>query len=220
MVQLRGNPRNPQVTGQLRWGEGSIKLRAAGLPYRLLPGEARLQGSKITIPNLTLQSDGTLRLSGDLTLKGFTPGHLDLRGQAVNFLALRREGTQAEANGNLALTGPWDHARLTGLITVPKATFATSFFQAGPHPDIILVNQPAPPEPAATAPASNLVFWQNLQIDLTLQSAGEVWVKNKDLRVDMQGSLKVIKAPGQDTGGGGRGDAGREGHHRRPGAHL
>ena len=69
MAQWRGNPHRPQVSGQLRWGEGSIKLRAAGVPYRLLPGEARLQGSKITLPDLTLESGGTLRLSGDLTLQ-------------------------------------------------------------------------------------------------------------------------------------------------------
>ncbi len=196
MVQLRGNPQHPQVSGHLRWGEGSIKLRLAGLPYRLLPGEAQLQGDKITLRDLTLESGGTLRLSGDFNLKGFAPGQLALRGQALNFLALRREGTHAEANGTIALTGPWEHARFTGQLLIPKATFATSFFSAGPHPDIILVNKPA--EPAATAAPSNLVFWHNLQIDLTLQSAGEVWVKNKDIKVDMEGSLKVIKAPGQD----------------------
>jgi len=196
MVQLQGNPRHPQVSGHLRWGEGSLKLRVAGLPYRLLPGEAQLQGNQISLRDLTLESGGTLRLSGDFNLKGFTPGQLALRGQAQNFLALRREGTQAEANGTFALTGPWEHASFTGQILIPKATFATSFFSAGPHPDIILVNKPA--EPAATAAPSNLVFWKNLQIDLTLQSAGEVSVKNKDLKVDMQGSLKVIKAPGQD----------------------
>jgi len=196
MIQLRGNPQHPQVSGHLRWGEGSIKLRLAGLPYRLLPGEAQLQGDQITLRDLTLESGGTLRLSGDFNLQGFTPGQLALRGQALNFLALRREGTQAEANGTFALTGPWEHARFTGQILIPKATFATSFFAAGPHPDIILVNKPA--EPTATAASSNLVFWKNLQIDLTLQSAGEVWVKNKDIKVDMEGSLKVIKAPGQD----------------------
>ena len=127
MVQLRGNPQHPQVSGHLRWGEGSIKLRLAGLPYRLLPGEAQLQGDKITLRDLTLESGGTLRLSGDFNLKGFAPGQLALRGQALNFLALRREGTQAEANGTLALTGPWEHARFTGQILIPKATFATSF---------------------------------------------------------------------------------------------
>ena len=196
MAQCRGNPHRPQVSGQVRWGEGSIKLRTAGVPYRLLPGEARLEGSKITLPDIILESRGTLRLSGDLTLQGLIPGRLDLRGQALNFLALSREGTQIEANGNLALTGPWEGAHLTGQISIPKATFATTFFQAGPHPDIILVNQPVGPK--SEAAAGNLVFWKNMRVDLMLQSAGEVWIKNKELKVDMQGSLKVIKASGQD----------------------
>lgn len=195
MAQWRGNPHRPQVSGQLRWGEGSIKLRAAGLPYRLLPGEARLQGSKITLPNLVLESGGTLRLSGDFTLQDLTPDRVDLRAQALNFLALKREGSQIEANGNLTLTGPWEGAHLTGQILIPKATFATTFFQAGPHPDIILVNQPAAQKTETTG---SLVVWHNMRVDLTMQSAGEVWIKNKELQVDMQGSLKFIKARGQD----------------------
>ncbi len=196
MAQVQGNPRHPQVSGQVRWGKGSIKLRFAGLPYRLLPGAAQLQGSKITIPEVLLQSGGTLRLSGDLTLQGFTPGHLEMRAQLVNFLALRREGSQAEANGALILSGPFNNTRLTGQILVPAATFATSFFQTGPNPDIRLV-QPSPAEPAAPA-TGTLAFWRNMQVDFTLQSAGEVWVKNKDIQVDLAGSLRVSKAPGQE----------------------
>lgn len=196
MAHWRGNPRHPEVSGQVRWGEGTIKLRVAGLPYRLRPGEIRLQNDKISLPELVVESGGTLRLSGDLTLKGFTPDRVKLQGQVQNFLALQREGTQVTANGDLAISGPWEGAQLTGRILIPKATFATSFFEAGPHPDIVLVNKPAAPE-LKTAPDS-LLFWQNLRADLTLQSAGKVWIRNKDLRVAMQGSLKVIKAPGQD----------------------
>ena len=196
-AQWRGDPHHPQVSGQVRWGEGSLKLRAAGAPYHLLPGEARLQGSKISIPNLVLQSGGTFRITGDLALPGFSSGHLTLRGQAVNFLALSKEGSQIEANADLALTGPWNGARLTGQISITKATFATSFFQAGPHPDIILVNKPATAEPQAEA-AGKLELWDKLRVDLTLQSAGEVWIKNKAINVDLEGSLKVLKAPGED----------------------
>ncbi len=196
MAQVQGNPRHPQVSGQVRWGAGSIKLRAAGLPYRLLPGAAQLQGSKITIPEVILQSGGTLRLSGDLTLQGLTPGHLEMRAQLVNFLALRREGSQVKTNGALILSGPLNNARLTGQILVPEATFATSFFQTGPNPDIRLV-QPSPLE--AEAPATHaLAFWRNMQVDFLLESAGEVWVKNRDTQVDLAGSLRVSKAPGQE----------------------
>jgi translocation and assembly module TamB len=194
-AQWQGNPHHPQVSGQIRWGAGSIKLRAAGALYRLLPGEAHLQGTKITIPNLTLESGGALRLSGGLSLDGFTPGQIELRGEALNFIAIRKEGTQVEANGNVALLGPWKAARLTGRILIPRATFATSFFQPGPPPDIILINQPAAPEKKSP---SKLAFWKNLQMDLALQSAGEIWIKGKDINVDMQGSLKVIKASGQE----------------------
>ena len=196
-AQVQGNPRQPQISGQVRWGEGSIKLRQAGLPYRLLPGAARLQGSKITIPEVLLQSGGgTLRLSGDLTLQGFTPGHLELRGVLLNFLAMRREGSQVAADGALTLSGPFGSPRLTGQILIPQATFATSFFQIAPNPDIRLV-EPSKPGPEGQA-ARALAFWRNMQVDFTLQSTGEVLVKNKDVQVDLAGTLRVSKAPGQE----------------------
>lgn len=193
---IQGSPSHPKVSGQVRWGAGFVKLRLAGLPYRLQPGAARLEGSRIIVPELLLESGGTLRLSGDLALQGFAPGQLNLRGQLVNFEALRQDGSEAEGNGTLTLSGPFSHASLTGRILVPKATFATKFFQAGPNPDILLV-QPQPPGPLAQPPHP-LTFWKNLRFDLTLQSAGEVWVKNKDVQVDLAGSLKVNKAPGEE----------------------
>ena len=113
-----------------------------------------------------------------------------------NFLALRHEGSRVEADGALTLSGPFGNPRLTGQILIPQATFATSFFQIAPNPDIHLV-QPSLPASEAQA-AHALAFWRNMQADFTLQSTGEVLVKNKDIQVDLAGSLRVSKAPGQE----------------------
>ena len=70
VVEARGNPYQPRVSGYVRWQAGSVQLHQAGIPYRLLAGEIKLQGNKIVIPGLTVQSDGTISLAGEVTLTG------------------------------------------------------------------------------------------------------------------------------------------------------
>ncbi len=53
VVEARGNPHQPRVSGYVRWSAGSLRLHQAGTPYVLSPGEIRLQGDKIVIPGLS-----------------------------------------------------------------------------------------------------------------------------------------------------------------------
>ena len=38
VVEARGNPHQPRVSGYVRWSAGSLKLHQAGTPYVLSPG--------------------------------------------------------------------------------------------------------------------------------------------------------------------------------------
>ena len=76
-VSIAGTVSQPRASGQVTWGDGYIKLRATGATYTLQPGEILMKGDHITIPQLTLQSEGTATLTGDIT-----PGQVHaLRGQ-------------------------------------------------------------------------------------------------------------------------------------------
>ena len=67
-VRIAGTVSQPQVSGQMSWGDGHIKLRATGATYTLQPGKILMKGDHITIPQLTLQSEGTATLTGDIAL--------------------------------------------------------------------------------------------------------------------------------------------------------
>jgi len=192
VVEARGNPHQPRVEGYVRWSAGSLQLYRAGTPYRLTPGEIRLQGDKIVIPGLVIQSDGTIRLSGEIVLAG-TP-HAQARIQAENFLLLDRGGNEVWTNGSIDLHGPLSALVASGRLLVPKAKFRPAFFRRGMDQDVILV--PAQPEPQAEAISAPAIY-RNLRLDVTIENTGDAWLIDPMGKVEMIAHLKARKNPGQ-----------------------
>ena len=192
VAEARGNPHQPRVSGYVRWRAGSLKLLHAGTPYRLAPGEIRLQGEKIVIPGLVIQSDGTIRLSGEILLAGAPQAQARI--QAENFLAIDRGGNEVWTNGFINLTGPLSALVASGRLTVPKAQFRPTFFRSGMEPDVILVPvKSQPQDEAAAAPA----IYRNLRVDVTLENSGDAWLVDRMGKVEMLAHLKIRKDPGQ-----------------------
>lgn len=188
----QGSPRHPTVSGHLRWGEGFITFRQAGTPYRVMPGQARLQGEKLLAPDLTLLSGGgTARLSGEVTLH-----KVEARAVLQDFVAVKRTGSEAAGNGTLTLSGPWSSPLLQGRLIIPRATFIPGFFRADKHEDVILVRPKEPPPPPGNAGLQppKLTFYKNLRIDLDMEAPGNIWLKDKRLIVEMAGKVKAMKA--------------------------
>jgi len=191
-VEARGNPYQPRVSGYVRWSAGSVQLRQAGTPYQLLAGEIRLQGDRIVIPGLTIQSDGTICLAGEIVLAG-TP-RLKARGQAQNFLLLNRGGNEMWTNGYVDLQGPLSALVANGHLVVPRAQFRPTFFRTGMDPDIILVPQkPKSLATAGTAPA----IYRNLSVNVGIECSGNVWLTDPMGKMELAANLKAKKEPGQ-----------------------
>jgi translocation and assembly module TamB len=198
MVEARGNPHQPKVSGYVRWSAGSLKLHQAGTPYRLTPGEIRLQGDKIVIPGLVVQSDGSMRLSGEIVLAGVPQTQLRL--QTDNFLLLDRGGNEVWTNGFIDLKGPLSALVASGHLKVPKAQFRPTFFRSGMDPDVILV--PVKPTPKAGATAAPVIY-RNLRVDVTLENSGNAWLIDPMGKVEMIAHLKIKKDQEQKLAMGG-----------------
>ncbi len=196
MAQCQGNPRHPRVSGKIRWGEGRLQLHQSGRAFRLLPGEATLQGEKLVIPDIALESGGMAHIHGSISLAAFSLQRLDLRAQLQDFQGLERGGAEAAGSGTVTLTGPGTAPLLKGHLVVSKATFRPSFFQTGINKDIVLINAPAPPAAKASG-AGEMAVWKGLQMDLTLEAPSGAWIIDKRLRVELAGTLKVQKQPGE-----------------------
>lgn len=198
-AEWQGSPRRPRVSGQVRWGPGFLTFRQTGASYRLAPGLARLQGDKLQFPEILLESGGSARLNGEVTLSGFKPQQVDARAHLQEFVVLRRGGGEAASNGTLTLNGPWAAPLLKGRLLIPRATFQPGFFRGEKHPDITLVARQAPPSPPErpSPGANDLSFYKGLQMEVTMDAPGGVWLRDKNLNAELAGSLKAIKRSGQ-----------------------
>jgi len=197
-AQWQGDPRHPRVSGTIRWGEGTLQLRVAGPPFKLLPGEASLQGEKLVIPDIALESGGTAHIHGSITMAAFWPQKFDVRAQLQDFHGLGRGGAEAFGSGSVALTGPSSAPLLKGRLVVSKSSFHPGFFQTGIHQDIVLKKPPSPP--GAKAPkAGEPALWKNMRMDITLDAPGDAWIIDKRLRVELAGTIKARKRPGEPT---------------------
>ena len=197
LVSAKGDPHQPQVTGSVRWGAGSIQPRQAGLTYKLSAGEARLQGDKVTISGFTLESQGTVTVSGNLDLKGASRVDTRLQG----FQVMDRGGSQIWLDGDVHVSGPVSHLVVKGQITVPKALLRPTLFSGGLDPDVVVVEQQkrAAPKKVSHKPSP----YQNMQVDIPITSHGNVRLKDPQGQAELAVALKVTKKAGQELAVGG-----------------
>ncbi|MBW1986067.1 MAG: translocation/assembly module TamB [Deltaproteobacteria bacterium] len=197
-AQLTGSLKNPHIAGKVKWGSGFLKLREAGVPYDLAAGELHLDQEKVTLPRLVLHSgEGRASLSGTMTLVGLEPRAVDYRLQSTNFLALNRAGSRAVANGQINLSGTWPHLEVHGQVTIPEAQIKLSLFQAAGHPEIRVIKpqKASPVQTPAQKESEDSALWKNLLIKLNIKLPGKVWVREKDLKANLTGGIRVIKIP-------------------------
>lgn len=205
-ANLEGTISQPRVSGQVSWDAGAIKLRSTGATYQLQPGKIRLQGNRLTIPQLVLLSEGTATLSGEISLAGFRPDEVRTRVQVDNFKVIDKLGSQALISGFLNLDGRWPDLALKGSLTVPKASFRLSFLNLGINninKDVILVRQEAPekPQPLQAPKTSKLKeaeVWRRLSIDLEIQAPNNVWVDDRQAKIESSVRVLVTKRPGRE----------------------
>jgi len=202
-VEWHGPLAQPQVSGQVRWGPGSIKFRQAGIPYQLQPGIIRLQGNTLSFPQVVFENQGTAKVTGEIRLAGFSPEELNLRAHLENFKVLRRSGSEAFGSGTVFLKGSPRAPEFSGRLTVPRASFRPMFFETDIHEDIVLVGKPPPPPTNGAGANLTSDLAKNLQMDLTLATTGGVWIRDPRFKVELAGSIKITKKPGKAiiTGG-------------------
>lgn len=200
LAEWRGALSRPELTGQVRWGPGKLRLRISGATYGIQPGAARLQGNTLVIPELTLESRGKARVSGEISLERFWPKRVEARATLQDFKILERGGSESVTNGAVTLSGPWTGARLKGKLILTQGSFRTTFFQTGEHDDIVLVRDGKAMriKEAQAARRPKPAVYRGLIMDVLLTAPQGVWVKSKAFNLRVAGDLQVDKASGNE----------------------
>ncbi len=202
-AELQGRWSKPRVSGQLKWGSGFIKARQTGARYRLQPGVITLQGDKLTIPQITLVSEGTATLSADVRLAGFLPEEVRARAQFNNFKVLDRLQSEAFLNGAVSIDGPWKALAVMGRLTIPQATLNPQLFKLGGareiNKDIVLVREQKKIQKKQTEAEAPVEpdFMKGMRIAVTVDARDNVWVQDKKAKVELSLNLRIKKQPGE-----------------------
>jgi autotransporter translocation and assembly factor TamB len=204
-VKVEGAMSKPQVSGQVSWGQGSMRLRATGTNYQLLPGAVNLQGNRITLPQLTLRNGGTATLTGDLNLSGYVPADVRARLQFMNFKAIDKLRSEAFVDGTINLDGTYPKLAATGTLTIPTGSFTLGFLNVGPttvNKDVILVREQARKTPSTKTPqpavASGSEVWKNLRVDIHIQAPKNVRIDDPHAKIEVAANMALKKQPGQE----------------------
>ncbi len=195
-AEWRGPAAQPRVSGFFRWGEGNITFRLGGARYQVAAGAARLEGNTLTIPAILFHSQGEARVNGTITLEGFFPARVDLRGQLQDFKALSRYGSEAVGQGSLTLAGPFNSMLLKGQLTVTRAVFRPIFFESGTSEDIVLIRRPEAKPGQEGGDAGPPEFIRNAQMHISLEGANNIWVRDKRANIELGGRLLATKEAG------------------------
>ncbi len=195
-AQISGSLRQPLLSGALRYGPGSLTIRESGAPFALGPGEIRLAGDQLVISRLHFRSgEGQGEITGGAKLTGLRLTDVHLTLTAANLLAIQRAGSWAVANGRATLTGTWPNFHTTGQLTVSPGQFRLGFFRAERNPEIIILPRVCRlPDPRTAATGAAAVV-RNFTIDLAIDIPGAVWLRDKDVNIEMVGQINVLRRP-------------------------
>jgi len=201
-ARIEGTPANPKISGQVSWGEGFIQLRQTGAKYKLQPGELRLQGDRVTLPQLTLRSAGTATLTADINLKDYQPADVRARLQLSNFKAIDKLGSEAFVDGTVTLDGRYPNLAVRGDLTIPKATFRLSFFNLGTtavHKDVILVREQKTEKAKGKEEEIKLgkpQVWKNLQVNIRVRAPRNLRVDDRVAKIEASLDISLTKERG------------------------
>ncbi len=196
-AQITGSLLRPLFSGALRYGPGSLTIRESGAPFALEPGEIRLAGDQFVIGRLHFQSgEGRGEITGGAKLTGLRLEDVQLTLTATNLMAIRRAGSWAVANGQATLTGSWPRFHTAGRLTVSPGQFRLGFFRAERHPEIIILPRVCRlPDPRTAATGAAAVV-RNFTMDVAIDIPGAVWLRDKDVNIEMIGQFQVQRRVG------------------------
>lgn len=203
-ARIEGSLTKPRITGRVSWGAGFIQLRQTGAKYQLQPGELRLQGDRLTLPQLTLRSTGTATLTADINLKDFSPADVRARLQLDNFQAIDKLGSEAFINGSVNLDGRYPDLAVKGNLYIPEASFRLSFFNLGTtaiNKDVILVRKKIAEKTKAQKAQITVDgpdVWKKLEINLDVRAPGKVWVDDRVAKIEASLNIFVRKRKNQE----------------------
>ncbi len=194
-IDMMGTARSPELQGELRLSDGSAFFEPLLVRYHGVQALARMRPERRVELTATLRTEeGSADVKGLLDLTHPADPGFDLDVNARRFEASRRRDVAAVADGVLHVGGRYHRPVVSGDLRLVRAEMNldeiwrryqivqldTSMLQL--FDTATVTYRPSPPNP----------FLKNLVVtDLNLNASREMWLRSRELDVEVSGSLEV-----------------------------
>ncbi|MBV9773021.1 MAG: translocation/assembly module TamB domain-containing protein, partial [Gemmatimonadetes bacterium] len=185
-VSVRGTRANPDVRGVVNLDMGSLRLVQPGLALRDIGGTVRVRGDTAVIDSLVARSGGgPIRVAGGLDLSTLTRPGFDLHLTARDAQVLNNQLGKLQSDAELAITGPWTGAHVTGHVRVQRGVLYAPETGAGKRIDIDAPTVAVLADTAALRIVTPNPLLANLRVDVDVAIARDTWVRNSAANVEI-----------------------------------
>ena len=196
-VRVAGTPGAPEPSGGLRLREGAATMVDLGIRSTGIILDLEMDPRRVARISGEAHSVGGVRIGGTIDLADFTDPGFDLEMTARGFQALNRSDLEARLGGTVTLTGSYTAPEVTGDLDVDEGTIFLEEFQR--TADVVDLADPAffdvvDTTLVAARPVLAAVqnpFVQNLRVDVDVTAARDVWLRSREMNVEMGGELIV-----------------------------
>lgn len=197
-LAFEGAWRTPEVNGIVKLENGRYEHPEHGLILEKMQISARMNENRITIEKAgaTDGESGRITLDGWLILDREKRFPLSMNLHMKDCTVIRRPDLTAAFNGDLDLSGNFRDLDLTGQLIVSPADYRLPRVLRTDIPELNVQEIHLPPSQKSAAQVKNRSGSPRLNLDIALNSPGQVFVRGSGLFSEWKGNLRVSGSSG------------------------
>ena len=194
-IALRGTLRRPALAGGMLIRRGHVKLNWLGTSIADIAGTVRMAHDTVYVDSITGDSRGEIRVRGTVAVGNFRQPTMNLFLVTHGAEVINNYRGRLRADAGLALSGPFDHAYLSGQVNVlggviyaPEPTGRHIISAGDPGLFAVVDTSTAATRELFQAPSP---LMQNLRMEIAIGVARNTWVRNQEANVEIHTDYPV-----------------------------
>src|SRR4051812_41317501 len=187
--KVGGTLNHPQVTGNFSLHQGQAKVVPAGITLNGIEASIRLLGDTVVVDSVVAYNKGRIALTGGIGLQSLTTPSFDLHLQTSNAEVLKNERGNLFVSANLAMSGPFKDAHVTGDVRVRDGVL---YIPPPENKNLVGAGDPALFNVLDTAVMSDREIFPgqspllaNLRMDVNMRVDRDVFVRSREANVEV-----------------------------------
>jgi translocation and assembly module TamB len=187
--KVGGSLNRPKLSGQFVLHEGQARVVPAGINLTQIEASIRMLGDTVVIDSVAAYSKGRIVLTGGIGVGSVTTPSFNLKLQTQNAQVLNNHRGELRVSANLAMTGPFKDAHVTGDVRIREGVLeippSDNKNLVGPgDPAIFNVLDTAVMADRELFPTQSRLL-ANLRMDVTLRVDRDVFVRSREANVEV-----------------------------------